>query len=137
MNRKPDQLAAAIDQALRELLSRGLQDPRVGGLVTITTVRITADLSEAIVGVSVFPEEKGVLTLHGLESAGPHLRRQVSNMIQTRTIPPLRFRLDRALKLQASLLHDLDRARADLEMRGKSRPDSSAPSAPTQQEPPA
>lgn len=117
MSRRAEQLASAIDQAVRQILTRGLQDPRVSGLVTVTSVRVLDDLSEAVVGISVLPEDKEELTIHGLQSAAAHIRREVGKLVETRQIPPLRFRADRSAKKQAALLHDLDKARADLERR--------------------
>lgn len=116
------QLAAAIDRAVREVIARGLQDPRVAGLITVTGVTLSPDLREAEVGVSVLPPEREELTLHGLRSAAAHIRREVGELISTRTMPQLRFRLDHSARKQAALLRDLDRAKADLEARSKGQP---------------
>lgn len=122
MTRRHEQLASAIDAALRQVIARGVQDPRVTGLITVTTVEVLSDLSETRVGVSVLPEDREELAVHGLQAAASHLRKEVGRLVQTRTIPPLRFRADRSLKRQAALLHDIDLAREDLERRGKAQP---------------
>ncbi|MDX2132635.1 MAG: 30S ribosome-binding factor RbfA [Planctomycetota bacterium] len=116
-NRHTEQLTAAIDRAVREVLARGLQDPRVSGLITVTEVRLSPDLREADIGVTVLPLEKEPLTLHGLQSAAAHIRREVGDLVHTRQMPVLRFRADHTVRKQAALLRDLDRARADLEAR--------------------
>lgn len=117
MNHKAEQLGAAIDTALRQVLAKGLQDPRVSGLVTVTQVKVTADFSEAHVGISVLPEDRAELAIHGLQAAATHLRREVGKLVQTRSIPFLKFRADNSFKRQASLLNDIDRAKQDLERR--------------------
>lgn len=121
MSHRLEQLASAIDAALRQVLARGLQDPRISGLITITHVRVLPDLSEASVGVSVLPDDRTELVVHGLQAAATHLRREVGSLVQTRTIPPLRFRADQQYKRQAALLHDIDRARDDLARRESAR----------------
>ncbi|CAG0948730.1 Ribosome-binding factor A [Phycisphaerales bacterium] len=129
MSRRSEQLASAIDLAVRQILSRGLQDPRISGLITVTSVRVIDDLSEAHIGISVLPEEKEPLTLHGLQSAAAHIRREVGKLVETRQIPPLRFRADKSTKKQAALLKDLDLAKADLERRAAESPDREEPKA--------
>jgi ribosome-binding factor A len=114
MSNKQDQLSSAIDRALREVFSRGFNDPRIGGLLTITGVKVTQDGRECFVDVSVLPAEKGQLSLHGLNAAAPHIRREVGERVRIRTMPRLEFRLDETLKKQARVLSALDRVRDEL-----------------------
>ncbi len=117
MSHRLEQLTSAIDRGVREVFSRGFSDPRIGGLITITGVRVLPDLSRAFVNVSVLPVEKEELTLHGLTAAAKHIRREVGDLVNTRTLPQLEFRLDRSIKKEASVLRDLDRVREDLKTR--------------------
>lgn len=114
---KLERLAASIERAVREVLSRGLADDRIRGLITVTGVKVLGDLTEAIINVSVLPEDKEELTLHGLNSAASHVRHEVGELIETRQLPKFRFRLDRSLKMQASVLAALEAAKDDLEKR--------------------
>lgn len=129
MSIKTDQLGGAIDKALREVLVRGFHDPRISGLITVTKVDVTHDGKHAHVGISVLPGEKATLTLHGLQSAASHIRRQVGDMIRVRSMPDLQFRLDDSLKKQAELMAALDQVRVDREMHPP-------PAAPEDTEPP-
>lgn len=124
MSNKQDQLSSAIDRALREVFSRGFNDPRIGGLLTITKVKVTHDGRECFVDVSVLPAEKGVLSLHGLNAASPHIRREVGERVRMRTMPQLIFRLDESLKKQARVLSALDKVREEL--ASKDGPEASA-----------
>lgn len=119
MSHRAERLAAAIERAVREVLARGLADERIRGLVTVTGVRLSGDHKEATITVSVLPEQHESLTLHGLNSAAPHIRRQVGEKFDVREVPQLRFSLDRTLKKEAAVLRDIDRAAADLEARAK------------------
>ncbi len=109
-NHKPEQMASALMRAVQQIIARGLQDPRVSGLITVTNVRVTPDLAEAFISVSVYPEDREKLTLHGLESAKAFIRREAGDLIKSRSIPAFVFRLDRSLKVQAGVLQDINRA---------------------------
>lgn len=100
---RPAQVAGEIRRALQAELSRGLNDPRVQGLVSITEVTLTPDLSEARVQVSVLPEDRASLTLSGLRAAAGFLRRRVMDETRIARVPRLEFALDERLKRQAAL----------------------------------
>lgn len=117
-SRKDAQLTSAIENAVREVLARGLNDPRVRGLITVTGVKVLPDHTKAIISVSVYPEDRQQLTLHGIQSAATYIRREVGDRVQTRQLPEFEFRLDTRLKAQASVLTALEQVRADLEARG-------------------
>ena len=113
MTLKQDQLASSIERALRERFSRGFHDPRITGLITITTVKVTQDLKFADVGISVFPAEKQGLTMHGLEAAAKHIRREIMDDVRSRSMPEVRFVADNSLKKQAGIMNALDKIKHD------------------------
>lgn len=118
MTRRTEQLASTIRGAVQEILDRGLQDPRVSGMITVTDVRLTEDLATAFVSVSVLPADRAGLTFHGLQSAARHMRREVGKRLSLRRVPELAFRLDESFKQQAAVIEALGRVRAERESRG-------------------
>ncbi|MBL8756874.1 MAG: 30S ribosome-binding factor RbfA [Phycisphaerae bacterium] len=110
-----EQLAAEMQRVLQNLLARGLNDPRVEGLVTITEVLVTQDLAQAKVMVSVFPEKPGPKVISALRHASGHLRREIGSAIQTIRIPDLVFELDDRLKKQAAVFEALGKVAAERE----------------------
>jgi len=98
-----EQIASTLRRAVQERITRGLNDPRIRGLVSITSVEVAPDLSEAYIGVSVLPSEHAALTLRGLESAAGRLRGEIGRAIRLRVMPRLLFRLDDSLKKMAAL----------------------------------
>lgn len=110
MSQHTDQLASVIRRQVQDILSRGLNDPRVRGLISITDVQVSDDLAEARISVSVLPEEHSKLTLRGLESAASHIRSRVGRTASIRRLPRLIFRLDKTLKNQARVLDAIQRA---------------------------
>jgi ribosome-binding factor A len=117
MSRRAEQFAATLQTALQEAISRGLQDPRISGLITITSVKLTDDLKTAFISVSILPEDRQQLTMHGLKSAAAHLRHQVGDRIASRQMPELVFKLDESLKKQAGVMEALSRAREERDGR--------------------
>jgi len=100
---RPAQVAGEIRRAIQSELSRGLNDPRVQGMVSVTEVVLTPDLSEARVRVSVLPEDRSSLTLSGLRAAAGFLRRRVMDETRIGRVPRIQFDLDQGMKRQAAL----------------------------------
>jgi len=113
MTRKSEQLASTLHRIVQDIIQRGLADPRIGGLITITAVRVTTDLREAIFSVSVLPEERQTLTLHGLQAAAAHIRHEASEEFEFPKLPSFVFRLDESLKRQAAIFRALNKAASE------------------------
>ncbi len=113
MSRRTEKVASTIQRSLQTILGRGLNDPRVRGLITITKVEVTEDLTRAVVFVSVLPEKHQALTLHGLQSAANYLRRQTGTMMAIRRLPAFFFEIDRGLKREAEVLRALEKVRQE------------------------
>jgi ribosome-binding factor A len=114
LSRRTEQISSTLQQAVQTVLSRGLHDPRVRGLITVTKVDVEPDLSRAKVWVSVFPRERQELTLHGLQSAAKHIRHAVGEGFAAKRVPDLVFEADLAAQRQADVLHALAKARDEL-----------------------
>jgi ribosome-binding factor A len=117
MTRRSDQFASTLQVALQEVISRGLQDPRISGLITITALEVSPDLKSAAVSVSVLPQDRQDLTMHGLKAASGHLRHVLGDRLSSRQIPELVFRLDSSLKKQAGVFEALAKAREEQERK--------------------
>ncbi|MEM9560288.1 MAG: 30S ribosome-binding factor RbfA [Planctomycetota bacterium] len=117
-DRRRQQITSVIDRAVRDVLTRGVNDPRVRGIITVTSVEISPDLETARVGITVMPEEHEKLTLHGLGSATKRIRKDVMDRVRLREMPRLEFYADRAIKDQAEVLRAIARATAELDETG-------------------
>lgn len=98
-----DRINEEIRNELAKLLP-SLKDPRLnGGLVSITRVDATSDLSRAEVYFSVLGgSEKEVA--QGLRSAAGFLRRELAHRMQLRATPELRFTYDRSIERGTHIL---------------------------------
>ena len=75
-----------------------LRDPRIEN-VTVTYVEVSADMRQAKVHVSVMGDDaKQRRALHGLQSSAGYLQSKISQRIDTRYTPRLRFELDMGVK---------------------------------------
>jgi ribosome-binding factor A len=115
-------VAHLIQQELSKLLVEGLKDPRVG-FVTITEVRLTDDLRNGVVYVSIIGEEAvRQESLKGLTAAAGFLRRELSHRLTLRFTPTFTFvhdtsldyaqRMDQVLRAAARGDHELPAAGA-------------------------
>jgi ribosome-binding factor A len=107
---RTDRIDQLLRQEIGEILSREIQDPRIG-FVTITDVETAPDLSTARVWVSVIgqPDEREQ-TLRALQRAMPFVRHELGSRVRLRRIPELQLRVDdtaqrgtRVLQLLAEL----------------------------------
>ena len=96
-------MAETLRQVIAEALTREVRDPRIG-LVTVTGVLVTADLSHARIMVSLPGEEaEKARALEGLQSAAGFLRSRAARALSTRIVPELHFELDRGLQHAARI----------------------------------
>lgn len=110
MSRRQEQFNSALQRALGRLLTAGLNDPRIKGIVTVTRAEVTPDFHNATIGVSVMPAEHEQRTVQGLRHAARHIQSLLYEEIHSRTIPRLHFEVDRSLKKQAEVLEAIQRA---------------------------
>ena len=98
----------------RELsvLLRNIKDPRINqGMISITAVDASSDLSKAKIYLSVYDMKSKTDFLKGLKSASGHLRYELGRALSLRHTPQLHFELDKSLERGAnisSILNDLE-----------------------------
>lgn len=117
MSRRTERIASTIQRQLQTVLARGLRDPRIKGMITLTHVRVAEDLTTAVISVSVYPQAGESATIHGLRAASGFLRRELAKSMAIKKLPQLRFELDSSVKREAGVLAALDRVRAEREAR--------------------
>jgi ribosome-binding factor A len=92
--RRPGRLASQVQEEISDIIQRKIKDPRLG-FVTVTRVKLTADLRHASVHVSVLGvEEEQEKSLACLESASNFIRSELGKRLRVKHIPDLRFFFD-------------------------------------------
>ncbi len=86
----------ALRHGLADLLAAGsLRDPALrDASITVTEVRVTADLRHATVYVMPLGGEGIANILSGLGRAAPHLRGRLSRLVRLKFAPELHFEAD-------------------------------------------
>ena len=107
---RPEKLGDLIQRELSDLLQRELRDPRVG-MVTITSVDVSPDLSHAKVFFTIFDKERLQDTLAGLKRSSGFLRSQLARRIKLYTTPELRFVYDESIERGDRLSRLIDSTR--------------------------
>lgn len=110
-----DRLESSLQRAVQQVIARGLADPRVSGLISVTDVRVADGGRLAVCRVSILPHDREALTLKGLEHSAEHIRRRLDEFVQIAHAPKLVFELDESLKKQAITLDALARIREERE----------------------
>jgi ribosome-binding factor A len=106
-----------VNEAVRAVVADAmadLKDPRIG-MVTVTGVRVTPDLGEATIYVSVLGSaKKRAATLAGLESARGVLQARINRELSLRKTPSLAFAYDDSVERGVRMTKLIDELAADL-----------------------
>ncbi|MBR6755632.1 MAG: 30S ribosome-binding factor RbfA [Peptococcaceae bacterium] len=104
MKVRPNRIAEEIKKELVQLIRSAVKDPRVDGLISITDVEVTRDLSYATVYISKYGTAYARQeALKGLEASRGFLRSELSKRLKLRTVPELIFKLDDSLEYGAKI----------------------------------
>ena len=101
------------------LIIRELRDPRIG-MTTVTGVKMSPDLKQARVFVSVLGnEEDRRRSLQGLNSAAAHIRHLIGLELRLKNTPELTFVYDSSIEYGARIEELLQQVKesADLSMK--------------------
>ena len=109
MSRRTERLNALFRSEISSLIVRGIKDPRISGVVSVTRVDVSNDLSYASVFVSVYGSDSDKRnTIKALKSATGFIRRELLHRITIRAMPILRFKLDDSIAQGNEILELID-----------------------------
>ena len=87
---RSQRMAEQIRRELAEIVRDELKDPRMG-LCSFTAVKLSRDLSHAVVYCTVLDDALRDDTLETLNHATGFIRSQIASRIRARTVPVLKF----------------------------------------------
>lgn len=99
MHNRADRMGDEIRRILADIIAKKLNDPRITGIVSLTSVVMSRDLSTARVFYSVYggeDESKGAQ--EAFKKAGGFLRRELASQIISRKVPRLVFVEDTSIR---------------------------------------
>ena len=106
---RPQRLGDLIQREVSELIRLEVRDPRVG-MITITSVDVSPDITHAKIFFTMLEKDKLQETLEGLSRSAGFLRAQLAKRIKMYTTPELRFVYDESVERGDRLSRLIDAA---------------------------
>jgi ribosome-binding factor A len=115
-------VGSTIRQELAMMMLHELNDPRLKGMPSITRVKVSEDLSNADVYITVMGTESQQQTvLAALRHSAGMMRSKLTKAMSMRTIPYLKFHLDENLKKEMAVLDLLRKVSEENAQRDRER----------------
>ena len=114
--RRQEKMARAVKEVVCEVFTNGLSDPRIEGLISVTEVKMSADLKTgyvylSILGLNPAAERK---TFSAIERAGGYIQTLVGKELRSRFCPRLHFRIDDRLKKTMETMEIIEKASGEV-----------------------
>ena len=106
---RQSRLAEQIKRELSSVIQMEIRDPRIG-MVTLSAVDVSRDLSVAKVYFTVFEQEKIKASKKVLEASEGFLRKKLSSKLSLRSLPRLAFYFDESIERGSRLSALIDDA---------------------------
>ena len=90
---RSERMAEQLRRELAEIVRDEINDPRLG-FVSFTEVRMSRDLSHAVIYCSVLNSEDQVKSIEVLNRAVGFVRKEIARRIRARIVPTLKFVID-------------------------------------------
>src|SRR5699024_654256 len=97
MNMRAERVGEQMKQEIMDIVNNKVKDPRIG-LLTITEVQLTNDLSIATIYLTVLGNDKQIDdTFKGLEKAKGFIKSEIGSRMRLRIVPDLKFEYDESI----------------------------------------
>ncbi len=90
---RSERMAEQLRRELAEIVRDEIDDPRLG-FISFTEVRMSRDLSHAVIYCSVLNSEDQVESIEVLNRAVGFIRKEIARRIRARIVPTLKFVID-------------------------------------------
>jgi len=95
-----ERLSELLHREIGTVIAQDLRDPGIPGIITVTEVKLSKDVRNATVYVSVMDgdkeEKEGVLD--ALSRATPFIKRAVASRMSVKNFPHIIFKLDTSIE---------------------------------------
>jgi ribosome-binding factor A len=106
--KRTDRVAEMMQRKLSQLIQQEIKDPRLPPFVTVSAVRVAADLSHAKVYFTVLSENVQQ-TADILNASASYLRTALARTVKLRTVPQLHFIYDESIEYGRNLSRLIDK----------------------------
>lgn len=110
--RRQEKVAQIVKQVVSETIQHHLSDPRIEGLVSVTSVEMAPDLRAAEVYLSILgtSETAENTSFIAIEHAKRRIQSSVADALQSKFCPVIRFHKDDKFKKTLETMNLIDRA---------------------------
>jgi len=114
--RRQEKVARVVKEAVSDAIANHLSDPRIEGLVSVTRVRVAADLRTADVYLSILSKDTSTQnrTFIAIEHAGRRIQFLLGGRLQSKFCPVLRFHRDEQFKRTLETMRLIDQVAGEL-----------------------
>lgn len=108
---RTDRIEEEIKKIVSVLIDRGLKDPRLTGLISVTKVSVTNDLKYCKIYVSMLGTKDTSEAMDALSSAAGFVRKEIGSKIRMHSTPEVKFELDDSMEYGAhiqNIINDLE-----------------------------
>ena len=102
---RSDRMAEQLRRELAEIVRDEIKDPRLG-FVSFTEVRMSRDLSHAVIYCSLFNHDNQQEAIDVLNRAVGFIRKKIAGRIRARIVPTLKFVIDESV-VRGAVMDDL------------------------------
>lgn len=107
---RADKIRKAIMREVSDIIQRGIKDPRISGIVSVTDVEVSSDYRYAKVYVSIFGDEAHKeQTMEALVDSEPRVRSEIGKRIRLRHTPEITFHIDDSFDKASRITSLLDK----------------------------
>ena len=100
---RTDWIEEEIKKIVSVLIDRGLKDPRLTGLISVTKVSVTNDLKYCKIYVSMLGTKDTSKAMDALSSAAGFVRKEIGSKIRMHSTPEVKFELDDSMEYGAHI----------------------------------
>jgi ribosome-binding factor A len=105
--KRTDRVAEMMQRKLSQIIQQEIKDPRLPTFITISAVKVSADLGHAKVYFTAF-NDNVAQTVAILNTAASYLRTALARSVKLRTVPQLHFVYDESIEYGRRLSRLID-----------------------------
>lgn len=94
MSNRIEKVNSLLQRNISDIINNDVNDPRIKGIISVSSVSTTPDLKYAKVFLSIFNQNEQKETLEAIKSASGYIRKLLASKIEFRCVPSLDFALD-------------------------------------------
>ena len=114
MTRRAERVSNLIRNEISNLLQEQVNDPRLSGFISVTTVSTSSDLKQAKIFVSFLGESANKnKVMEGFKAATGYFRKELAGRTTLRTIPELTFIFDESIEHGSRVLELINRVASE------------------------